>query len=332
MKKVQWGVLGAAIIAVEQMIPAIIDSHHGQISAIASRSITKAEEVARRFRIPKAYQGYESLLKDPDIDAIYIPLPNHLHVRWAIEALRSGKHVLVEKPIALDADEAHHLLRETEKYPQLYVMEAFMYKFHPQWKDVKNKIMEGVIGELKMIQSSFSFYDDHPDSIVNKKEMGGGSLMDVGCYPVSVSRYLYDDEPTHVQAVMEYHSRYGVDIHASGIMEFEKGKSVFFSSVQMMEHQEVKILGTKGKIHVRIPFNPPPDQEAEYILETDLQKEIVRVEPENQYKNQVDAFSMTVLNQTQLPVSLMDAVKNMEVIDALQESARLNKRIALRAG
>lgn len=332
MKKIEWGVMGTAIIAVEQLIPAIKASKYARIGAIASRSIDKAEAVKRQFEIPKAYEGYDSLLKDSDIDAIYIPLPNHLHVSWAIKALQAGKHVLVEKPVALDASEARQLLDEAGKHPHLHVMEAFMYKFHPQWKDIKDQIIKGAIGDVKMIQSSFSFYDDQPDSIVYKKGMGGGSLMDVGCYPVSVARYLYDDEPSHVQAVMEYHPQYGVDIHASGIMEFEKGRSVFFSSIQMMEHQEVMILGTKGKIYVPLPFNPPLDEPTTYVLETDHEKVVVKIEAEDQYQNQIDVFSEAVLNRKKLPVSLADAVKNMDVIDALHQSARLNERTELRSG
>lgn len=327
MKKIQWGVLGAAIIATEQMIPAIRESNSGEVTAIASRSLEKARQVSERFNIPRYYEGYDALLQDPEVDAVYIPLPNHLHVPWAVKALRAGKHILVEKPVALNAEEGRVLWEEARKHPHLMVMEAFMYKFHPQWTEVKKFIDEGNIGTLKMIQSSFSFFDDHPDSIVNISQYGGGSLMDVGCYPVSVSRYLFEEEPHHVMASMEYDPIFGTDIHASGVLEFDKGKSIFFSSVQLTEHQEVSIFGTKGKIRFDIPFNPPADQPAQWIFETDERREIFKTESCNQYTAQVEAFSKAISEHTPLPFPLSDAIRNMEVIDALHLSAKLQNRV-----
>jgi len=329
MKKIQWGVLGAAIIAVEQMIPAIQESKYGEVRAIASRNLEKAKQVSKKFNIPLFYEGYETLLADPEIDAVYIPLPNHLHVPWAVKALRAGKHILIEKPVALNAEEARILQDEARKHPHLKAMEAFMYKFHPQWNEIKKLIDEGAIGTLKLIQSSFSFFDDHPESIVNSKEYGGGSLMDVGCYPVSVSRYLFGEEPTHVMATMEYHPETQIDLHASGILEFDRGRTLFFSSIQQMEYQEVSIFGTHGKILVDIPFNPPPDQPAQWILETEDHRKIIRSEISNQYTTQADTFSRAILDQAGLPVSLLDAVQNMEIVDAIHKSAQLQKRIKL---
>lgn len=320
MEKIKWGVLSTATIAVEQVIPAIKLSEKGELFAVASRSMKKAEGVAHQFGIPNFYGDYDALLAEPQVQAVYIPLPNHLHVEWAIKALRAGKHVLVEKPVAMDAEEAQLLLEESRKHPELKIMEAFMYKFHPQWAYVKKMVKEGAIGSLKMIQSSFSFFDDHPDSITNSKEYGGGSLMDVGCYPISISRYLYEAEPFRVISSLEYHPAFEVDIHASGVMEFDQGRSVFYSSIQLMENQEAKLLGTEGMIEFEIPFNPPHDKSVSISLVKEDSRERISFDPCNQYGLQTDAFSRAILENTKVPYSLDDAVKNMRIIQLIRES------------
>ena len=328
-EKIQWGVLGAATIAVEQVIPAIQQSEHGEVMAIASRSVERAKEFADTFRIPKYFGSYEALLADEQIQAVYIPLPNHLHVEWAIKALKTGKHVLVEKPVALNAKEAQSLLDEAKKHPELKIMEAFMYKFHPQWIRAKKLVQEGAIGYLKIVQASFSFFDDDPNSITNKKEFGGGSLMDVGCYPVSVSRFLFDAEPKRVVSSLEYHPKFEVDIDASGVLEFEKGRTIFFSSTQLTENQAVKLFGTKGSIEFELPFNPLPGKPAKIWLTKEDTREEIIFELCNQYALQADAFSKSILENTALPVSLEDALNNMIVIQAIKESDRLDKVIHL---
>lgn len=319
MRKIQWGILSTATIAVEQVIPAIQQSKCGKVLAIASRSPEKAKNVAMEFDIPKYHENYDALLADPEVEAIYIPLPNHLHVEWAIKALRAGKHVLVEKPIALNVKEAQELADEAKRHPELKVMEAYMYKFHPQWIQVRKMLKDGIIGQLEMIQSSFSFFDDNPNSIINVKEYGGGSLMDVGCYPVSISRYLFDAEPVRVLSSQECHPDFGVDITTSGILEFEKGRTIFFSSIQLMEHQEVKLFGAKGKIEFEVPFNPPYDQSVTVKVITEDGTEVVVFEPCNQYGLQTDAFSKAIIEDTEVPVSLEDAVNNMKVIQLINE-------------
>lgn len=328
-EKIQWGILGAATIAVEQVIPAIQQSELGKVVAIASRSLVKAKELAVAFQIPKYFGTYEALLADNHIQAVYIPLPNHLHVEWAIKALKAGKHVLVEKPVAMNAQEAQNLLDEAKKHPDLKIMEAFMYKFHPQWIKAKELVQEGAIGSLKIVQASFSFFEDDPDSIVNKKEFGGGSLMDVGCYPVSISRFLFSSEPKRVVSSLEYHAEFDVDIDASGVLEFEKGRTTFFSSIQLTENQSVKLFGTKGSIEFEIPFNPIHGKPAKiWLTREDAEEEIV-FEPCNQYSLQADAFSKSILENTAPPVSLEDALNNMIAIQAIKESDRLDKVIYL---
>jgi len=210
-KRVKWGILGTATIAIEQIIPAMLNSKNCEIIAVASRSSDKAKSVASKFNIPKYYGSYDLLLQDKNIDSIYIPLPNHLHVSWAIKALKAGKHILVEKPISISSQEAQKLLEESSKYPHLKIMEAFMYKYHPQWIKAKELISEGKIGKVKVIQSSFSFFDENPNSIVNIKEYGGGSLLDIGCYSISLSRFIFDSEPKKVFGNIEYHPSFRID-------------------------------------------------------------------------------------------------------------------------
>lgn len=328
-KKIRWGVLGAATIAVEQVIPAIQQSGYGEVLAIASRSPERAKELANKLLIPKYFGSYGELLADEDIQAVYIPLPNHLHVEWAIKALKAGKHVLVEKPVGMNAQEAKSLLDVATKHPDLRIMEAFMYKFHPQWIKAKQLVQEGAIGSLKIVQASFSFFEDDPNSIVNKKEFGGGSLMDVGCYPVSISRFLFDAEPKRVVSSLEYHQDFEVDSHASGVLEFEKGRAIFFSSIQLAENQAVKLFGTEGSIEFEIPFNPLPGRPAKIWLTQGGRREEILFEPCNQYTLQADVFSRAILNNTALPVTLEDALHNMIAIQAIKESDRLDKVIYL---
>lgn len=328
-KKIRWGVLGAATIAVEQVIPAIQQSGYGEVLAIASRSPERAKELANKLLIPKYFGSYGELLADEDIQAVYIPLPNHLHVEWAIKALKAGKHVLVEKPVGMNAQEAKSLLDVATKHPDLRIMEAFMYKFHPQWIKAKQLVQEGAIGSLKIVQASFSFFEDDPNSIVNKKEFGGGSLMDVGCYPVSISRFLFDAEPKRVVSSLEYHQDFEVDSHASGVLEFEKGRAIFFSSIQLAENQAVKLFGTEGSIEFGIPFNPLPGRPAKIWLTQGGRSEEILFEPCNQYTLQADVFSRAILDNTALPVTLEDALHNMIAIQAIKESDRLDKVIYL---
>lgn len=315
--KVRWGILSTAYIGKEHVIPAMLKGKYCDVQAIASRSMDAAQKVAKRFGLPRAYGSYEELLMDQEIDAVYIPLPNHLHVPWTIKALQAGKHVLVEKPIALSSEEARMLLNETLKYPELKVMEAKMYRHHPQWQKVKDLVDSGIIGSLKTIQSSFSFFDDDPESIVNKKEYGGGSLMDIGCYPISLSRFLFNSEPTKVYANIEVHPEFFTDTLATGILEFEHGTSSFFSSTLMPDMQQVEVFGSKGRIEFDLPFNPIADEAAKIWLYREDQKEEITFDACDQYTIQGDLFSLAILNDTPVPTPLQDAVDNMIVIERL---------------
>ena len=315
-KKIKWGILGSAHIATEHVIPAMLSCQYGEVYAIASRSTEKAQNIAEQFGIPEFYGSYEELLADKEVDAIYIPLPNHLHVQWAIKALEADKHVLVEKPVGLSSKEAERLLQETKKYPHLKVMEAFMYRHHPQWIKVKELVDQKAIGDIKTIQSSFSFFEDDPNSIVNSKEFGGGSLMDIGCYPISLSRFMFNSEPKSISSVIEYHPDFKVDVLASGILEFE-------------DNQQAQIFGTKGNIKFELPFNPPIDRPSKIWVTIGDDCQTIEFETCNQYTIQADFFALAIINNTPVPTPLEDSVKNMIVIEKLEESNLKGQRIPM---
>jgi len=328
-RKVKWGILSTANIATEHVIPAMMNCEESDVHAIASRSYDKAKDIAEKFNIPKCFGTYEELLEDKEIEAIYIPLPNHLHVPWAIKALEAGKHVLLEKPIGLSSVEAQELLDESKKYSHLKIMEAFMYRHHPQWIKAKEIIDSGVIGKVKTIQSFFSFFDDNPNSIVNNKEYGGGSLMDIGCYPISLSRLIFNSEPEKVFGSIEYHPQFGVDTAATALMKFKEGTSSFFSSIQVEERQQAQIFGTEGKIEFEIPFNPIADKLSKIFLHHNNKTEEIIIEPCDQYAIQADLLSLAIINDTKVPTPLEDAVDNMKVIENIIESDKLGRWVTL---
>jgi len=332
MKKIRWGVLSTARIGTETVIPAMQLGEYCTIAAIASRQLEKAQAVASQLGIEKAYGSYEELLTDPDIDAVYIPLPNHLHVPWAIKALNAGKHVLCEKPIGLNAAEAQKLLGVARKFPRLKVMEAFMYRHHPQWRWAKQRVIEGKIGEVRTIQSFFSYYNTNPDNIRNRADIGGGGLMDIGCYCISLSRFIFRAEPWRVCGIMEEDPNMKVDRLTSGILEFSSGTSTFTCATQLVPYQRVNIFGTKGRIEIEIPFNAPSNRPCKlWYGDGNGIKEVV-LEICNQYTIQGDLFSRVILEDREVPVPLEDAVANMQVIEALIRSARSRKWANLETG
>jgi predicted dehydrogenase len=327
--KVHWGVLGTAKIAVEHVIPAMQAGDYCDVMAIASRDLARAEESARWLGISRAYGSYEELLAAPDIDAVYIPLPNHLHVPWAVQALESGKHVLCEKPIAMDAEEARDLLEVSRAHPELKMMEAFMYRFHPQWQRARHIVLDGGIGDLRTIQSFFSYHNVDPDNIRNRPEAGGGALMDIGCYCLSLSRWLFQDDPGRVLGHMEVDPEFAVDRRTSAVLEFEKGTATFTCATQLSDYQRVNIFGTKGRVEIEIPFNAPPGQSCRLWHKTEEGREEIEVEPVNQYTLQGDLFSQAILDDTEVPTPLQDAVANMAAIDAVVRSAEEDAWIQL---
>ena len=295
---------------------------YGEILAIASRDIGRAEAAARALKIPKSYGSYEALLADPEVDAIYNPLPNHLHVPWSIKALEAGKHVLCEKPIALSSAEANQLLEAARRRPEAKVMEAFMYRFHPQWLRAKQIVLDGGIGELRMIQSFFSYYNVDPDNIRNQIDLAGGALMDVGCYSVSLSRFMFGCEPQRVFGVADFDPAFHTDRLTSGILDFGRGYSTFTCSTQLVPFQRVNIFGTEGRVEIEIPFNAPADRPCKISLQQGGELKEIVFDACDQYAIQGDSFSQAILNDSEAPTPLEDAVANMRVIELLLESSR----------
>ena len=329
MRKIRWGVLSTANIGMKQVIPAMQASQYCEIVAISSRDQERADAAAEQLGIPRAYGDYEALLTDPDVEAIYNPLPNHLHVPWTIAALEAGKHVLCEKPIALNSAEAQTLLDASKQYPQLKVMEAFMYRFHPQWDKVRELVENGSLGELKTIHTFFSYYNDDPADVRNQVGIGGGGLLDIGCYAINVPRYIYGIEPQRVLGMIETDPAFYVDRMTSAMMEFKEGTATFTVGTQLSYFQRVDLIGTDGRLVVEIPFNPPPDKPAHLWLHRDGKARELIVPIANQYTLQGDAFSRSILDDTPVPTPLEDAVANMKVIDALFQSAQTGKWIEL---
>ena len=312
MRKIRWGVLGAAKIALTKVIPAMRHCEFAEITAIASRDLAKAKATG----IPKAYGSYEELLADPEVDAIYNPLPNHLHVPWSIRAAQARKHVLCEKPIGLSADEARQLLAVRDK-TGVKIGEAFMARTHPQWLRVAELIRDGRIGTLRVVNGFFSYDNRDPGNVRNSVEAGGGALMDIGCYPVTLSRMLFGEEPLRVVGSMERDPQFRTDRLTSAILEFPSGRCVFTCSTQLAPYQRMQMFGTTGMIDVELPFNPPPDRGARIFVNGVVEELPVC----DQYTIQGDLFSRAILDDGPVPVPLEDAVNNMVVIDAIVNSS-----------
>lgn len=329
MKKVRWGILSTAKIAREKVIPAMQTGASCSVDAIASRDAAQAAAVAETLGIAKSYGTYEALLNDADIDAVYIPLPNHLHVPWAIKAIAAEKHVLCEKPIALSAEEAEQLLQAAKQKPHLKVMEAFMYRFHPQWQRAKQMVQQGAVGQLKHIHSVFSYFNDDAGNIRNKKDIGGGGLMDIGCYCISLARFIFDAEPEKVLGQVEFDPVLQTDRLASGVMQFSLGTSSFTCSTQMVPYQRVNIMGTTGRIEIEIPFNAPPAVPTRIWWHSKNGTEEIVFDAVDQYTLQGDAFSQAILDNSAMPTPLEDAVNNMAVIAAVFKSAASSSWITL---
>ncbi|HTT65926.1 MAG TPA: Gfo/Idh/MocA family oxidoreductase [Bryobacteraceae bacterium] len=325
MQKVRWGVLGVANIAVKKVIPAMQRGEHCEVVAIASRDPRKARETAADLSLPKAYGSYEELLADPDIEAVYNPLPNHLHVPWSVRCADAGKHVLCEKPLALDAAEARALLAAQTR-TGVKMGEAFMVRTHPQWLRTRELVRGGQIGELRSAMGFFSFFNRDPANIRNVKEWGGGGLFDLGCYPITTSRFIFGEEPRRVTALVERDPDMHIDRLASALLDFPSGQAIFTCSTQLAAYQRIHFFGTRGRIEIEIPFNAPPDRPCRIFVDdgSDLFGAGIRTETFpvcDQYTIQGDLFSRAIRGEGEVPVPLEDAVRNMAVIDALFRSA-----------
>jgi predicted dehydrogenase len=322
MSKVRWGVLSTAKIGTVKVIPAMQRGQNSTVVAIASRDPARAREAAAQLGIARAHGSYEELLADREVDAVYNPLPNHLHVPWSIHALDAGKHVLCEKPIGLSAAEGQQLVDAARRHPKLKVMEAFMYRHHPQWQRARDIVRSGGIGTLRTVHSFFSYYNDDAANIRNVAAIGGGGLMDIGCYCISLARWLFSNEPQRVLGMVEHDARFGTDVLASGILDFGRGTATFTCSTLLVPCQRVNIYGTEGRVEIEIPFNAPPDRPCRLWHERAGRTEEIALAVCDQYTIQGDLMSQAILNDTPVPTPIEDAVANMRVIEAVVASGR----------
>jgi len=325
IRKVRWGVLGAAHIALKKVIPAMQRGAWCEISAIASRDLAKAQRAARDLDIPKAYGSYDELLADPEIEAVYNPLPNHLHVPWTVRCAEAGKHVLCEKPLSLDVAEARQLLTVRAR-TGVKIGEAFMVRTHPQWLRTRELVRAGRIGDLRAAMGFFSYFNRDRANIRNVREWGGGGLMDIGCYPINTSRFIFEAEPRRVIALVERDPEMHTDRLASALLDYPSGQAIFTCSTQLVPYQRMQFFGTKGRIEIEIPFNAPPDSPCRIFVDdgSDLFGAGIQTETFpvcDQYTIQGDLFSQAVRGEGEVPVPLEDAIRNMAVIDALFRSA-----------
>jgi predicted dehydrogenase len=334
MTTLRWGILSTANIATEKVIPGIRRAARCEIVAIGSRDGEMARRAADRLAIPRAHGSYEALLADPDVDAVYIPLPNHLHREWAIAAAQAGKHVLCEKPLALTAADAEVMI-EAADAAGVHLMEAFMYRHHPSWVAARELVASGRIGTLTAIQSWFGFHNDDPANIRNVREFGGGALYDVGCYCINLSRMLFGGEPVRVEGAVVRDGEHadGVDILTTALLEFEGGVASFGCSIRTEPDQRVHIYGTAGRISIGIPFNIPPDRPTHVYLTQGGDPpvapatETLTFETKDPYAAEAERFAEAVLDGQPTPVPPADAVANLRVIEQVFASADAARRL-----
>jgi len=324
-RKIRWGVLSTASIGVRKVLPGMQQGKYSEVVAIASRDLGKAREAAAKLGIPTAYGSYEELLEDASIDAIYNPLPNQLHVPWTIKAAEAGKHVLCEKPLSLTVAEAESLLKIRER-TSVKIGEAFMIRSHPQWLRVKALIDEGRIGQLRCVMGCFSYHNVDPKNIRNNTESGGGALYDIGCYCIQAARYAFGAEPKRVVGCIDRDPGMQIDRLTSGILEFAGGQSIFTCSTQFVPYQRVQFFGTTGRIEIEIPFNAPKDRPTRIFIDGGELFGAEHMTEEfpicDQYTLQGDDFSKAILDDTEVPVPLEEAIRNMKVIEAIFQSAK----------
>jgi len=334
-RRIRWGVLSTANIGVKKVIPGMQQGELTSVVAIASRDLAKAQEKAAALGIPTAYGSYEELLADPNVDAIYNPLPNHLHIPWTIKAAEAGKHVLCEKPISLTSAEADTLLAVRSR-TGVKIGEAFMVRSHPQWLRLRALLDEERIGQLRSFFGFFSYFNIDPANIRNRMDAGGGALMDIGCYLVQASRFAFAQEPTRVVAILDRDPQMHTDRLTSAILDFPGGQAIFTCSTQLVPYQRFHFLGAKGRIELEIPVNTPPDRPTRLLIDSgsDLFGGGITTETFpacDQYTLQGAAFSKAILEDTEVPVPIEDAIRNMAVIEAIFRSAKTGQWESLRS-
>lgn len=324
-RKVRWGVISTADIGMKKVTPGIMKSPHSVVTAIASRDLARARAAADQLGIPQAYGSYEEMLADPEIDAVYNPLPNHRHVDLTLAAARAGKHVLCEKPMGLDAKDAERLRAVPDG---ILVAEAFMVRHHPQWLRAREIARSGELGEVRAVFSLFTYFNTDPANVRNQADIGGGGILDIGCYPVTGGRFIFADEPKRVVALVDRDPNFGTDRQASVIADFGNGRHLtFLISTQLVGSQSIEIVGTKGRVEIVIPFNAPQGEHTAVIVDKgeNLAGNLARREimpASDQYTEQAEAFALAVLGKQPLLWGIDDAIRSMRVLDAIFESER----------
>ena len=327
-RKINWGILSTANIGLEKVIPAIQNSASSNVLGIASRNAERAAQAAKDLGIQKTYASYEALIADPEIDAIYNPLPNDMHVDWTIAAAKAGKHVLCEKPIGLNAQDAERL-RSCPK--DVMVTEAFMVRYHPQWLRLREMVRSGELGQVRAIQGAFSYFNDDKNNIRNRPENGGGAIMDIGCYPITAGRFLFEAEPLRVAALIERDPQFKTDRTASVVADFGGGRQLsFVVSTQLCPYQTLNVFGTKARAEVMIPYNAPAGEETVLIVDHgesfDGSMAGCEVLPAcDQYTEQAEEFAQAILTQTSLPYGIEDSIASMRILDAVFASEAQQK-------
>jgi len=323
---VRWGVLGAARIALDKVIPSMQEGEHSRVVAIASRSADKARAAAGALGIERAYESYDALIADPDIEAIYNPLPNHLHVPWSIRAVQAGKHVLCEKPIAMTAKEAVEL-RDAARRAGVLVGEAFMVRSHPQWIETRRLVESGRIGELQLVHGHFSYTRRDATDVRSRVEFGGGALFDIGCYPIVIARWMFGAEPRAAVAAIDRDPEFGVDRITSGLLRFDGGLATFDCGGSMVAHQRMELFGSRGRMQLDLPFTPRATERCRIMIDDGSRSgdEIVEIDAANQYTLQGDRFSAAIRGVGEVPTSIDSAIANMSAIDALFRSAETGR-------
>jgi predicted dehydrogenase len=325
--RLRFGVLGCASIAVRKVIPAIARSARCEVVALASRDADRAATAAAGLGIARHHGSYDDLLADADVEAVYIPLPNHLHAEWTLRAAAAGKHVLCEKPLALDTAQAAEMI-EGCRQAGVTLMEAFMYRVHPLWRRVHALVTDGSIGELEAIQAFFSYRNLDPENIRNIVEYGGGALLDIGCYPINVARWMFGEEPSNVVGAVRYDPTFGTDVLSSAVLDFGGRHATFTCSTQVEDDQRVHLIGTQGRLLVEIPFNIPPDRPTRIIhaaggnppVAPDI--EVITIPEADPYAVQADAFAAAIRDGAPVPIPPEDAIGNLRVIERILDGSR----------
>ncbi len=325
MKPVTWGIVSTAKIGTEKVIPGMMRSSGVEVRAIASRDVARAQRQATALGIPRAYGSYDELLADPEIEAIYNPLPNDSHVPWTLKAARAGKHVLCEKPMAMSARELSVLKPLARK---VHIAEAFMVRHHPQWIEVRELLRRGEVGRVTHMHVAFQYYNDDPKDIRNQTKTGGGALYDIGCYAIVAGRWFFEAEPKRVAGMADRDPRSKIDRLFSGLLDFGKGRALTFSvATQSVPHQRVHVFGTQGRLEITIPFNQPQDAPTIYLMSdgsslSGLDARQITVPAADQYMLQAEAFGRLLRTARPTPRLLNDAIQNMKIIDALFRAAK----------